>query len=253
MAAGKAAVFHVDGSIAEDRKRRDLWEVSVGYALILLVIWTPSPWQRPLYWVAAIFILAVSWMSFDGWPAMGLRSTNLLRSLWVVGVALLAATVAVLVAIQLHTVRPWRGPVELIQRFWGYAIWAFLQQLLLQVFFLGRFLRLISSRKLAVLTVAGIFALAHLPSPILTVATLLWGLAACWLFLRYRNLYPLAIAHAVLGITLAVTCPGPVTHNMRVGLGYLTYSQHHPHHRSHKDHIVSTDACVITDAPTRRS
>src|SRR5271154_6584110 len=111
MAAGKAALFHVDGSIAEDRKHRDLWQVSVGYALILLVIWTPSPWQRPLYWIAAAFILAVSWRSFDGWAAMGLRRTNLLRSLWVVGVALLTAAAAVLVAMRLHTLRPWHGPV----------------------------------------------------------------------------------------------------------------------------------------------
>ena len=47
------------------------------------------------------------------------------------------------------------------------------------------------------------------------------------LFLRYRNLYPLAISHAILGISIAITVPGPVDHNMRVGLGYLTYRQHH--------------------------
>jgi hypothetical protein len=35
--------------------------------------------------------------------------------------------------------------------------------------------------------------------------------------------YPLALAHAVLGITVAITIPGPVVHNMRVGLGYLRY------------------------------
>jgi len=253
MAAGKTAVFDAENSATEDRKRRDLWELSVGYGLILLVIWTPSPWQRPLYWVAAASILAVSWRSFNSWPAMGLRRTNLLRSLWVVGVALLAAAVAVLVAERLHTLRAWDGPVELIQRFWGYTIWAFLQQFLVQVFVFGRLLRLVPSKKLAVALAAAIFAVAHLPSPILTVATLLWGLAACWLFLRYRNLYPLAIAHAILGITLAITCPGPVTHNMRVGLGYLTYSTRRFHHRSHKDHIASTDAWVIADAPTLRS
>jgi hypothetical protein len=42
-------------------------------------------------------------------------------------------------------------------------------------------------------------------------------------FLRCRNVYPLAMAHAILGITVAVTIPGPVVHNMRVGLGYLRY------------------------------
>src|SRR5271163_4927641 len=98
MAAGKAALFHVDGSIAEDRKRRDLWEVSVGYGLILLVIWTPNPWQRPLYWVAAAFILVVSWRSFDGWAAMGTGWTNLLPSLWIVGLGLAGAVAAVFIA-----------------------------------------------------------------------------------------------------------------------------------------------------------
>ena len=53
-----------------------------------------------------------------------------------------------------------------------------------------------------------LFALAHLPNPILAPITLIWGLAACLLFLRYRNLYPLMIAHAILGITIAITIPG---------------------------------------------
>jgi membrane protease YdiL (CAAX protease family) len=74
---------------------------------------------------------------------------------------------------------------------------------------------------------ATIFAAAHLPSPILTPITLIWGLAACLLFLRYRNLYPLAMAHALLGITIGIAIPGPVDHNMRVGLGYLTYAHTH--------------------------
>jgi hypothetical protein len=43
---------------------------------------------------------------------------------------------------------------------------------------------------------------------------------------------------------------------MRVGLGYLTYHPPHSsghHHRSQKDHTVSTEAWAIDDAPTRRS
>ena len=83
------------------------------------------------------------------------------------------------------------------------------------------------SLKLAVGVTAIIFAVAHLPNPILVPFTLLWGLAACLLFLRYRNLYPLAMAHAILGITIAIAVPGPVDHNMRVGLGYLTYAHTH--------------------------
>jgi membrane protease YdiL (CAAX protease family) len=83
--------------------------------------------------------------------------------------------------------------------------------------------RLLPSARSAALAAAVLFALAHLPNPILTSVTLFWGFAACLLFLRYRNLYPLALAHAILGIAIAITVPGPVDHNMRVGLGYLTY------------------------------
>jgi hypothetical protein len=63
---------------------------------------------------------------------------------------------------------------------------------------------------------------------------LIWGFVACLLFLRYRNLYPLMMAHAILGITVALTAPGPVVHNMRVGLGYLTYNPHRHAHRMHR-------------------
>jgi membrane protease YdiL (CAAX protease family) len=107
-----------------------------------------------------------------------------------------------------------------------YALWACFQQLLLQGFFLPRFLGLMKGGRAAALLAAGLFALAHLPNPVLTPVTLLWGFVACLLFLRYRNLYPLALAHAIFGITIAITIPGPVDHNMRVGLGYLTYGHH---------------------------
>ena len=64
---------------------------------------------------------------------------------------------------------------------------------------------------------------SHLPNPLLTVVTLICGLASCLFFVRYRNLWPLAIAHAILGVSIAITIPGSMHHNMRVGLGYLTY------------------------------
>ncbi len=210
---------------------RDLFELCVGYGLILIVLWTPNPWQKPLYWVAIVFILAVTWRSFDGWAAMGLRTTNFLRSAWIIGIALLAAAVSIGIAAHLHTLRPWYGPVEVVQRFWGYALWAFAQQFLLQDFFLRRLLRLLSKQRLAVLAATCMFAAAHLPNPVLTPITFAWGLASCVLFLRYRNLYSLAIAHAIFGICFAITVPGHVTHNMRAGLGYLTYRPNHVHHR----------------------
>ena len=219
--------FGGETSSAARGKRRDLLELAIAYALILLVIWTPRPLQRTLWWVAAAAVLAIAATSFEGFQAMGLRTANFLRSLWVVGASILVCAVATALAIGLHTLRLPPGPLAFLKNYWAYALWALVQQYLLQAFFLARFLRLFKGPKSAALAAALVFAAAHLPSPLLTLVTLLWGLAACLLFLRYRNLYSLALAHAILGITISMTVPGPVDHNMRVGLGYLTYGHTH--------------------------
>ena len=209
-------------------RRRDLVELSLAYGLILVVVWTPRPWQSVLWMVAAAFIATVTFLSFDGRKAMGLRTANLFSSLWVVGVALVAAALAVVVAARMHTLHLPPGPVQFVQTYAGYAIFAFVQQFLLQAIFLSRLMRLLPDARFAAGLAALIFAVAHLPNPILTPVTLVLGLASCLVFLQYRNLYSLAVAHAILGISIAVSVPGPVDHNMRVGLSYLAYSQHHP-------------------------
>jgi hypothetical protein len=219
-----------DAEPAAITRRRDLMELSLGYGLILLVLWTPRPWQRLLYCAAALFIATLTWRSFLSLRAVGLRLTNLLRSLWVVGLAVLVAAIILLASSRLHAIHPVGGPLLLAKRYWGYTLWAFLQQILLQDFFLRRLLHLMPGRRAAaVWTAAAMFAFAHLPSPILTALTLLWGYIACLLFLQYRNIVPLWIAHAILGITLSTAIPGPVIRNMRVGRGYLTYQdRRHP-------------------------
>jgi hypothetical protein len=228
MADGTASLSRAERFAASRSKRRDLIELAIAYGLILTVIWTPRPWQRVLWWVAAASVVIITCISFEGLRAMGMRTGNFFRSLWVVGVALLLAAVAVFVAACLQTLHLPHSPILFIQTYWAYSIWAFVQQFLLQCFFLSRLRRLTPGALSAAIAAAGVFAAAHLPNPILTPITFLWGVAACLLFLRYRNLYPLAMAHAILGISIAVTVPGPVDHNMRVGTSYLTY-EHRPH------------------------
>jgi membrane protease YdiL (CAAX protease family) len=229
---------------------RTFVELAVGYLLIMVVIWTPRAWQRPFYLAAVVWIVVVTILSFDGVRAMGLNIRSSLHSFWIVGAALLFALIALLIAYRLHTLHLPDSPLQFVKLFWGYAIWSCMQQFLLQDFFLLRFLRLLPTAITAVVAATALFALAHLPNPILTPITIIWGLIACLHFLRYRNLYSLAIAHAILGISVAITVPGTLDHNMRVGLGYLTYHRHH--HLSQNDHIVSTVACITADAPTRR-
>ena len=225
--------------------KRKLWvfiELAVCYGLILFALWTPRPLQRWFYWSAILWVVVTTCISFAGWRAMGFRIAGFWRSLWLVGAALSLAAAAVILAARLHTLHAPGSFAQWIGTFLGYAIWSFVQQFLMQGYFLLRILQLVPNPKWAAATTALIFALAHLPNPILTPLTLFWGLAACLVFLRHRNLYPLAIAHAIFGICIAITIPGPVVRNMRVGLGYLTYHQHGHHHFSQSPHTASTIA-----------
>ena len=212
-----------------DRRRYEIG-IALAYALILAVEWTPRPLQRVLWIVAVVGVVLIVRQSFEGWRAMGFRTANLGRSLWIAVAALAVAAVSITVATRMHTLLVPAGTRAFVGTYCAYAVWSGVQQFLLQGVFLLRFLRLIARPAGAAFLASVLFALAHLPNPVLTPVTFVWGLAACMLFLRYRNIYPLMIAHAVLGIAVAMTVPGPVDHNMRVGLGYLTYNpQGHPH------------------------
>lgn len=207
------------------RRQRDFAELFLIYGLILLVLWTPNNWQ-PLFWAVALSsMLAITYLKFEGLEPMGLHKVNLRQAFWFASVALAMASIAVILAVRLHTLQLPADRVWLVRHYGAYAAWALVQQVGLQCFFFSRLLRLLPGGISAAAMTAVLFAGAHLPSPILMLATLVWGFAACLLFLRYRNVYSLAIAHAILGITIGITIPGAVDHNMRVGIRYLTYMQ----------------------------
>jgi hypothetical protein len=215
---------------ASSRRRRDLLEFWTAYALIALAIWAPPLWQRVLSVIALGWVIWTTVRSFDGSKAMGWRVDGFWRSAWVLPTTIALSASSIAVAFYLGTLHAPPTALQFLQRYGGYAIWSFLQEFLLLNFFLLRLLRLVPGKQWAALAASSLFALVHLPNPVLTPLTVIWGYIACLIFLRYRNLYIPAVAHAILGITIAITVPGPVDHNMRVGLGYLTYREHKHHH-----------------------
>src|ERR1700690_1524129 len=108
------------------------------------------------------------------------------------------------------------------QSTWGYLLWALIQEFILQAFFFTRCEELYGGST-AVWMASALFAAAHLPSPVLTTATLIGALFFCEMFRRYRSIYPLAIVHALMGVTIAFITPDSLLHHMRVGIGYLRY------------------------------
>jgi membrane protease YdiL (CAAX protease family) len=209
------------------QRARDLAELLIGYGLILVVVWTPNPWQRILYWIAFAWIAVTAWLRRRQHETHGLRWTGLAPSLWIVGVAAGIALGAVALAHHLHTLHALYGPLPVGVHLAGYALWALMQQFILQNYVLLRLMRLGMCRTPAVALAAVLFAIAHIPNPLLVPLTLVWGGLSCVFFLRYRNLYALALAHGILGMCLAVTVPDRIHHHMRVGLGYVRYTMHH--------------------------
>lgn len=215
--------------LSQASRRRDLFELTVGYVLILAVIWSPHATQHWLYWVGFAFIIGSSLLRLDLLKRSGLGWGGILPSLWIVIAALTLAAFAVLVARDVGTYHPLYSPPPFLVHVSGYVIWSFLQEFILQGYVLLRLLRLGVPARWAVVIAALMFTCAHIPNPVLMPLTLVWGLIACAMFLRYRNLYTLGLAHGILGICIAVTVPNAIQHHMRVGLGYLHYHPHRVH------------------------
>jgi membrane protease YdiL (CAAX protease family) len=142
-------------------------------------------------------------------------------SLWILPAAVALTALSLFVAAKLGSLHPlYKADFAHIS---GYVLWTIYQQFLLQDYFMDRLLRLLSNES-AALTLAGVlFAAAHLPNLVLTAATLIWGIASCALFRRYRNVWALGLAQGLLGLCLAVCVPDALHHHLRVGLGYLRY------------------------------
>ncbi len=110
--------------------------------------------------------------------------------------------------------------------FVGYLIWCACQQYLAQSFFHQRLRSFVSSPHLSSLLVAIMFGAAHIPNPVLMVATTVGGFIMAEIFLRHRSIWPLALAQAVGGFLLGAVTPASLIHHMRVGPGYFYYLLH---------------------------
>jgi membrane protease YdiL (CAAX protease family) len=201
-----------------------VWEVVVGYSLIEAALWTAGDLRR--FWSIATVIWIVGLIVYRGQSLreLGLDWTAPLHSLWVIPAAAMISGAMLFGGHLAGTLHPYVVNRGFFSAALGYLFWALQQELMLQSFFFNRLERALGSGK-AVWVAAGLFALAHLPNPVLVPATLIGGFVFCKLFRRYRNIYTLVVAQTILGICLAAAVPNTVHHHMRVGIGYLTFSE----------------------------
>jgi membrane protease YdiL (CAAX protease family) len=206
---------------AHSSRTRDLIELIFGYGVIIGIIWSPEHWQRVLSPIALVVTLLLVLARSSSRDELGLNWRGFVASIWILPAAVALAAVSIFAAAKIGTLHAlYKADFTHVS---GYVLWTIYQQFLLQDFVMDRLLSLTRSENAAVAIAGILFAAAHLPNLALTVATLVWGVASCALFRRYRSVWVLGLAQGLLGLCFAVCVPDALHHHLRVGLGYLRY------------------------------
>jgi len=194
------------------------------YAGVITYIWR---WQRtyPHTWMILWGLILLSHVVHrDTWRSLGLALGEVRANAQLVLPIALAFYVPLLAfGFARHALAIVPLNWHAVMSFLGYAVWCAFQQYLAQSYFNNRLMEAIHNRHLSSLLVGVIFGSAHIPNPILMVATTIAGFIFAEIFARHRSIWPIALAQAVGGLLLAAVSPASVMHNMRVGPGYLFY------------------------------
>ena len=198
----------------------DAVQVGVVFALIMVAVWTPP--GRVSTIVSLVATLCILWFAVRS--RYSVREMGLGRTESAAMVILVSGILLIVAIVFAGWLLRDLGPAQPVPwgRAWKYGIWALEQEFILQSFFFVRLESLLGSRR-AVMAAALLFAATHVPSPLLTGLSLIGGLLFCEMFRRYRNIFPLGMIHAAIGLTIAASLPDSLLHHMRVGLGYLLY------------------------------
>ncbi len=202
-----------------------LVEVTAMAALLLSYIWGWQGIFRGDFLLVAALYFALGYLShlrrgetarqlglrFDNWRA-ATRNASLIVS---VG---LCVPLAVGAALGAWHFQPWSSSLASLP--WG-LVWGTAQQYGLLCFLYRRLLEILDSPRGATLGAATIFAVLHVPNPLLLGVTFVAGLVSCTLYRREPNVFVLGVAHAAISFVLYGALPHSITHGLHVGPGYF--------------------------------
>jgi len=195
-------------------------EITAVFVMIMLYLWRLR-YTAPAACIAILGFIVLTQVLRKEQPAcLGFRWSNFREcaQTWTPPVALLAISLLVF-GIILRTLRPVTFGQVLIALAL-YCPWGLLQQYLLNSYFANRVLS-ISPARYVPLIAAAVFSATHLPNWFLMLVTFALGYMSTKIFLRYRNVYFLGLAHGVIGSLLWIVIPDYISHHLRVGPGYF--------------------------------
>jgi hypothetical protein len=201
------------------KDRTALAEVLGVFAAILLYIWWLR-WRVPWFWLAPLaFVIATHIRRRESPQMLGFGRGGLVPAARaVVPAALLLSAAVVGLGAALGTLRA-KQPGAAAQDILAYFAWGLFQQYLLNGFFANRLTECAGGRE--PLAAATLFSLAHLPNWFLMPVTFAGGYALVRVYVRHGNLYPLALAHAVVAYALYLAVPDSISAHFLVGPRYI--------------------------------
>jgi membrane protease YdiL (CAAX protease family) len=203
-----------------------LWEILSVVTSALIAEWVVLAFVGGNKLVIAIpILLALVLMNFshrergETLRTIGFRTDNFLAACRLLLLPTLAVVVAILAARWLtgHSLfaAPWRTRLLLL------PLWALFQQYALNGFINRRAELALGAGLKSILLVATVFAMLHLPHPLLAILTFIGGLVWAAVYQRQPNLFALALSHSLVSMTLAMTVPPNLLNSLRVGFKYF--------------------------------
>ena len=203
-----------------------VWEIASVVTSGLIAEWVVLGFAGRSKFITAVpILLALGLMVFSSRERgetlheIGFRTDNFLASCRLLLLPTAAALLVIILAGWFTSHAIFAGRFH--ARYVSLPLWALFQQYALNGFINRRAQLAFGKGFKSVTLVAVVFALLHLPNPLLAAATFIGGLIWAAVYQRQANLLALALSHTVVSLTLALTISPNLLNSLRVGFKYF--------------------------------